>query len=547
MAALRKPLDLTAERIAALLDLDPSTETGWRWRMRSLSEFNGDERMCAVWNAKYAGRPAGSRQGEGGQRGRPVLGIDGKTYDPRRLIEELGGAEPTSSSLAAPSSGLPDDRFAMRATAMAETGVLASVIRDAARATGLSRDDLTVLAVKNDPYRRDTPKGHRLGRWFAEHFRQLLLSSTARIHLRGFHYVLVSRGDVEKPDGVGYENSDDDFNWLANEAAKAARWLGYVEFDRIVDNRNAAPVIHRYRHTDAPAASVVASLDDWANEWSRDLGGDIEIGDCQPSAVLSNFGAEQPYCFAFFGEKSSLEDVLDPIAQRIRANMYLCAGEMTDTLIYEMARDAAADGRKLIVFTFSDFDPAGWQMPISIARKLQALRDLKFPDLRAQVVPVSLTLSQVLDLGLPTTPVKQGDNRRDRWDEAFGPALREAGLVADDEPAQVEIDALAAIRPDDLRRITEEKIALYWGRDARPADGRRQGAVGSGGSGRGGRPRRRRPPCRDQAGGGGRRHRLQHGAGERRRGAGPPARRQRRSRRSVRRDQRVRAARTTRT
>ena len=163
------------------------------------------------------------------------------------------------------------------------------------------------------------------------------------------------------------------------QAAKAARWLGYVEFDRIVDNRNPAPVIHRYRKTDAPAASVVASLDDWANEWSRELGGDIEIGDCRPSAVLSNFGAEQPYCFAFFGEKSSLEDVLDPIARQIGANMYLCAGEITDTLIYEMARDAAADGRPLIVFTFSDFDPAGRQMPISIGRKLQALRDLKSP------------------------------------------------------------------------------------------------------------------------------------------------------------------------
>jgi hypothetical protein len=168
--------------------------------------------------------------------------------------------------------------------------------------------------------------------------------------------------------------------------------------------------------------------------------------------------------------------VLDLIAQGFGANMYLCAGEMSDTLVYEMARDAAADGRPLAGFTFSDFDPAGWQRPVSISRKLQALRDLKFPNLRAQAVPVSLTPEQVLALRLPTTPVKQGDNRRGKWDDAFGPSLREAGLATDDQPAQVEIDALAAIRPNDLRRITLEKIAPYWDEtlDERTAEAKEQ-------------------------------------------------------------------------
>jgi hypothetical protein len=39
-----------------------------------------------------------------------------------------------------------------------------------------------------------------------------------------------------------------------------------------------------------------------------------------------------------------------------------------------MARDAVADGRKLVVFTFSDFDPSGMQMPVSIAVKLMRNR-----------------------------------------------------------------------------------------------------------------------------------------------------------------------------
>ena len=126
-----------------------------------------------------------------------------------------------------------------------------------------------------------------------------------------------------------------------------------------------------------------------------------------------------------------------------------------------MAQDADADGRPLVCFTFSDFDPAGWQMPISIGRKLQALRDFQFPNLRAEVAPVSLTLEQVIAERLPTTPVKTKENRAKKWDEAFGPALREAGLATGSQPAQVEIDALAVIRPEVLRRITLEKIALY--------------------------------------------------------------------------------------
>jgi hypothetical protein len=88
MPAPRKPLAVTAERVAELLDLDPGAEFGWRHRRRSLKEFSGDERAQAAWNNRYAGRPAGSRQTDG----RPVIQIDGRTYGAERLIEELGEA-----------------------------------------------------------------------------------------------------------------------------------------------------------------------------------------------------------------------------------------------------------------------------------------------------------------------------------------------------------------------------------------------------------------------------------------------------------------------
>ena len=99
----------------------------------------------------------------------------------------------------------------------------------------------------------------------------------------------------------------------------------------------------------------------------------------------------------------------------------------------------------------SDCDPAGHQMPVSIGRKLQALQDLLFPDLRFEVVPAALTVDQVRELGLPSTPLKETEKRANRWREAFG-------------VEQTEIDALATLRPDVLREIVDRAFDPYFDR-----------------------------------------------------------------------------------
>ena len=116
-------------------------------------------------------------------------------------------------------------------------------VLEAACGPGIALRDLTVLAVQNDPYRVDTPAGHRDGQWFAEQLARL--NRTTAIHLRGLHYAIVAAGNVLKPNGQPYINTDENWLWLQDKAADAARWLGYVPFDRIIDARNAPPVIHR--------------------------------------------------------------------------------------------------------------------------------------------------------------------------------------------------------------------------------------------------------------------------------------------------------------
>jgi hypothetical protein len=314
---------------------------------------------------------------------------------------------------------------------------LRAVLEAACKKIDCGLGELTVLSAQVDPYRLDTPAGHRDGQWLADHFNRLV-GRNKKIHWRGLHYVLVSTTAIVKPNGEPYRNDDANWTWLIDTAGKAARWLGYIPFERITDNRNAAPIIHRKARVKAEAfvrIGIEVTIPD--------------ASDLEPTPDAEGFVGRQPYCFAIFGEKASLEDVLLPIARAKHADLYLPTGEISDTLIFKIAEDAAADGRPLVMFIVADCDPAGHQMAVSIGRKLQAFKNLFFPKLRFEVVPIALTVEQVRELGLPSSPLKETEKRADRWRQAFG-------------VEQTEIDALATLQPDVLREIVNDAFRPYY-------------------------------------------------------------------------------------
>jgi hypothetical protein len=318
-------------------------------------------------------------------------------------------------------------------------GALRRVLEAACAEARCSANSLTVLAVQNDPFRVDTRARHRDGQWLAMHADRLGLGRR-KIHLRGLHYMLVS-GEVAKPDGLPYANTEEDWTWLVMHAAKAARFLGYIPFDQIIDARNAEPVI------DIREPKPVEPPEPWIT-----IGLDVEVPDAvdiEPRVYVDRFRVEQPYRLVFFGEKTSLDDILTPVARECSADLYLPAGEISDTMLHTMAQTGARDGRPMVVLCFSDCDPSGWQMPISIGRKLQAFRALLFPDLAFQVRRVALIPDQVRVHGLPSTPLKSTERRADKWQEAMG-------------VAQTEIDALAALQPALLRRMAREAIKPFY-------------------------------------------------------------------------------------
>ncbi len=320
--------------------------------------------------------------------------------------------------------------------AMNGDGLLRRALEEARCETGCSRDDLTVLSPQIDPYRFDTPAGHRNGAWLAEQLDRAV-GDTRRIHWRGLHYLIVAAADIRKPDGEIYRNTDEDWKWLSGAAGKAARWLGYIDFERIIDNRNSEPAIHRKARV-APETWISVGLNVTVP--------DIEELDPHPEVI--GFEGRQPYGLTIFGEKTSLEEVLLPLAERFEADLYLPAGEISDTLLFRMAKDGHEDERPMVVFVIADFDPAGHQMAVSIGRKLQALRDLRFHDLEFEVVPVALTVEQVRELRLPSTPLKKTEKRASKWRSEFG-------------VEQTEIDALATLRQSDFEEIVVDAISPF--------------------------------------------------------------------------------------
>ena len=104
-------------------------------------------------------------------------------------------------------------------TATNGQGALRQILEAACADAKCSANALTVLAVQNDPFRIDTPARHRDGQWLAMHAERLGLGQR-RVHLRGLHYMMVA-GEVAKPDGLPYTNTEEDWTWLVMHAAKA--------------------------------------------------------------------------------------------------------------------------------------------------------------------------------------------------------------------------------------------------------------------------------------------------------------------------------------
>ena len=334
-----------------------------------------------------------------------------------------------------------EDTLRSEGDALDETsgGTLADILESARRDLGMTLGDLTVLSPAHDPYRSATPSLVRDAQWAADRF-----AEGSAVHLRNFHYQLIGR--AKKPNGATYSGSNKDWRWL-KRATAAARWRKLIPFDALEDRRNDEPFTYRAERDTTPL-EVGAASRFGAEPPTMDIF-DGEEGELSLYPTIVGMKAEQRFILAKFGEKSSLRGEMEPLAKELGADLYLETGEQSATHVYHIAQRADADGRDLVVLVVVDCDPSGYQMAVSIARKLQALIDLYFPALNATVIHVGLTPAQAREYSLPSSPLNSKEQRKARWRERMG-------------VEQTEIDALLTLHPGALTGMIRAALKPYY-------------------------------------------------------------------------------------
>ncbi len=312
-------------------------------------------------------------------------------------------------------------------------------IKQLARETGQRVTDLIPLAPQNDPFYTGTPGDWALAEWFAGLWQAFRY--TTKVHIRRVHYQIVSQNPpVVMPNGLPYENTEGCWNIL-NLASKAARYLQLVDPQSFVDRRNPEAVVYAAHRTPEPEV--------WAT--SRLWGSQLRLPDFPelPGYRVSGYEPAQAFHLELWCEKSTMNDVLEPLCQHYGMNLQTGLGELSITATLALVHRLQEGGRPARIFYVSDFDPAGQSMPVSVSRKVEYFVRTLGLEVDVCVFPVILTLEQVQYYQLPRTPIKDTERRRGGFEDRYGEGA-------------VELDALEALYPGELQNVLSQCIEYYY-------------------------------------------------------------------------------------
>jgi hypothetical protein len=311
-------------------------------------------------------------------------------------------------------------------------------LKAACKELGRPGEYMVALSRENDPFAiRDGRV--QMAKWLATVWHDLRITGT--VHVRRIHYVIVSHKDIAFPKGGNYENTErhwDSLRW----AVRDARYLELIPGDDFEDRRNAVPIVHLVNG----ASSAHVGIPQRAEFNMPDL----------PELYFWEPKIDQRYHVEIWAEKTTQNDILEPIAQRYGINLITGAGELSYTACSRLMRRIEEIGRPTRILYISDFDPSGENMPVSVARKVEYFIRKNELDLDVQVRPIALTKEQCEEYRLPRVPLKTNNKsniaRAERWEEKHGEGA-------------TELDALEALHPGSLRQIVEAEIDRYHDHD----------------------------------------------------------------------------------
>jgi hypothetical protein len=212
-----------------------------------------------------------------------------------------------------------------------------------------------------------------------------------------------------------------------------------------VDRRNPEPIIHaHYWDWEDPTPSYRVT-----ESWG---GFNIEMPEFPslPGFDVGGYteGNLQPYHLEVWVEKSTMNDVLEPLCRRYGVNLVTGVGEMSVTAALALVRRVKEADRPCRIFYVSDFDPAGYGMPVSVARKVEFFLQDRGLDLDIRLEPIALARDQVRAYHLPRTPIKDTELRKGAFEDVHGEGA-------------VELDALEALHSGALAGIVRAAILDY--------------------------------------------------------------------------------------
>lgn len=307
--------------------------------------------------------------------------------------------------------------------------------------------ELLVMDRTKDPFNSGTDADHRNSTWFADvvnHF-----NHTNDVHLRRIHYQTMS-ARLPGADGEPYENTNTHWGRMGVAFSKA-RDLDYVDPLTFTDRRNDKPLIGAEPRYEPAQPSWNIEAPYWA----------LPRIDASLAAYQINFDlgyvdvtgydyehTDQPYLVEVWIEKSTMDDVLVPLCQRLGVNLVRGAGFESKTHIIELLQRAAAHGSRTRVLYVSDFDPAGDAMYFAVARACQYYQPKYAPNIEFGLTPIALNADQVRKFNLPRVPIKEEDKRKTRFELVHGEGA-------------VELDALEALHPGAFEEIVTEAVQRY--------------------------------------------------------------------------------------
>jgi hypothetical protein len=340
-------------------------------------------------------------------------------------------------------------------------------IKQLKKEVGASRvDDLLALVLQADPFYAGQPAHFKKAKWFREQFDAFVkhldaYNEQTKPHLRGLHYWLVVQPTVIlRDDGRPYENNENSWDYLC-ETSRFARYLGYVDEGLFIDQRNPDP-IENVRAD--PPLYACGEPDVWKWGLPKLTVSDTELN--LPQLTKANIGGEtedmehaahaaQPYHVEVWCEKSTMNEVLEPVCERYGANYVTGMGTMSITSVINCLLRVGETGKAARIFYISDFDPQGDSMPRQVARQIEFWSKVRGSEADIKLEPIVLTHEQVLRYKLPKRPLpgkaiesERKQHYKDRWNEIYGGA--------------VELDALQAIYPGELARIVTSWIELFY-------------------------------------------------------------------------------------